>query len=218
MRVVIADDSALLRQGLARLLTDSGCEVVATVGDSVSLLREVELGDPDAVIIDIKMPPTYSDEGIIAAQTIRQRRPDTAILLLSSYLESAYAARLLQEVPARAGYLLKERVSDVGVVIDALNRLTEGECVIDPTIVSRLLRHASRVVTEVDALSEREREVLGLMAQGRSNAAISRELFLSTKTVEAHVRAIFLKLGLVERSDDHRRVLAVLTLLRSMPS
>lgn len=217
MRVVIADDSALLRQGLARLLTDSGCEVVATVGDSASLLREVELKDPDAVVVDIKMPPTYTDEGIVAAQTIRQRKPNTAILLLSSYLESAYASRLLEDVPARAGYLLKERVSDVGVVIDALRRLAEGECVIDPTIVSRLLRHAQKVVTEVDALSEREREVLSLMAEGRSNTAISHKLHLSTKTVEAHVRAIFRKLGLDESSDDHRRVLAVLTLLRSPP-
>ena len=153
----------------------------------------------------------------MAAQAIRERHPDIAILVLSSYLESEYATRLLIEVPARAGYLLKERVSDVGVVIDALHRLIDGECVIDPTIVSRLLRRAANVVTRFDALTVREREVLGLMAEGRSNGAIGKRLFLSKKTVEAHVRTIFLKLDLTMSPDDDRRVLAVLTMLRSMP-
>jgi DNA-binding NarL/FixJ family response regulator len=217
MRVAIADDSALLRQGLARLLTDDGCEVVATVGDAAGLVRAVELDAPDAVIVDIRMPPTHTDEGIVAAQTIRERHPDVAILVLSSYLESEFATRLLRDVPARAGYLLKERVSDVGVVLDALRRLVDGECVIDPTIVSRLLRRASRVVTGFESLTEREREVLALMAEGRSNGAISEKLFLSKKTVEAHVRSIFVKLDLAVSPDDDRRVLAVLTMLRSMP-
>jgi len=217
MRVAIADDSALLRQGLARLLTDDGCVVVATVGDGDALLRAIEPVPPDAVIIDIRMPPTHTDEGIVAAQTIRERHPDVAILVLSSYLESEYATRLLDEVPARVGYLLKERVSDVGVVIDALRRLVDGECVIDPTIVSRLLRRASRVVTTFETLTGREREVLTLMAEGRTNGAIGRQLFLSKKTVEAHVRTIFLKLDLTMSPDDDRRVLAVLTMLRSMP-
>ena len=217
MRVAIADDSALLRQGLARLLTDDGCVVVATVGDGDALLRAIEPVPPDAVIIDIRMPPTHTDEGIVAAQAIRERHPDVAILVLSSYLESEYATRLLDEVPARAGYLLKERVSDVGVVIDALRRLVDGECVIDPTIVSRLLRRASRVVTAFETLTGREREVLALMAEGRTNGAIGKQLFLSKKTVEAHVRTIFLKLDLTMSPDDDRRVLAVLTMLRSMP-
>ena len=217
MRVAIADDSALLRQGLARLLTDDGCEVVATVGDAAALVRAVELDSPDAVIVDIRMPPTHTDEGIVAAQAIRERHPGIAILVLSSYLESEFATRLLNDVPARAGYLVKERVSDVGVVLDALRRLVEGECVIDPTIVSRLLRRASHVVTGFDALTEREREVLALMAEGRSNGAISEKLFLSKKTVEAHVRSIFVKLDLAVSPDDDRRVLAVLTMLRSMP-
>jgi DNA-binding NarL/FixJ family response regulator len=217
VRVAIADDSALLRQGLARLLTDDGCEVVATVGDAAGLVRAVELDSPDAVIVDIRMPPTHTDEGIVAAQAIRARHPGVAILVLSSYLESEFATRLLNDVPARAGYLLKERVSDVGVVLDALRRLVDGECVIDPTIVSRLLRRASHVVTGFDALTDREREVLALMAEGRSNGAISEKLFLSKKTVEAHVRSIFVKLDLAVSADDDRRVLAVLTMLRSMP-
>ena len=199
------------------MLTDDGCVVVATVGDGDALLRAIEPVPPDAVIIDIRMPPTHTDEGIVAAQAIRERHPDVAILVLSSYLESEYATRLLDEVPARAGYLLKERVSDVGVVIDALRRLVDGECVIDPTIVSRLLRRASQVVTAFETLTGREREVLALMAEGRTNGAIGKQLFLSKKTVEAHVRTIFLKLDLTMSPDDDRRVLAVLTMLRSMP-
>jgi DNA-binding NarL/FixJ family response regulator len=191
--------------------------VVATVGDGDALLRAIEPVPPDAVIIDIRMSPTHTDEGIVAAQAIRERHPDVAILVLSSYLESEYATRLLDEVPARVGYLLKERVSDVGVVIDALRRLVDGECVIDPTIVSRLLRRASRVVTAFETLTGREREVLALMAEGRTNGAIGKQLFLSKKTVEAHVRTIFLKLDLTMSPDDDRRVLAVLTMLRSMP-
>jgi DNA-binding NarL/FixJ family response regulator len=198
-------------------LAEDGCEVVAAVGDGAALLRAIEPVPPDAVIVDIRMPPTHTDEGIVAAQAIRERHAGVSILVLSSYLESEYAARLLNEVPARVGCLLKERVSDVGVVTDALRRLVDGECVMDPTIVSRLLRRAARVVTAFDPLTGREREVLALMAEGRSNGAIGKKLFLSKKTVEAHVRAIFLKLDLAMSPDDDRRVLAVLTMLRSMP-
>lgn len=215
MRVVVADDSVLMRDGLARLLGDAGWDVVGKVGDGASLLREVGLAKPDAVVVDIKMPPTHTDEGIVAAQAIRRANPDIGILLLSSYLESAYAARLLEDVPARSGYLLKERVSDVGVVVDALHRLVAGECVIDPTIVSHLLGRAARDSTAVDALSDREREVLACMAEGRSNTAIGRLLHLSGKTVESHIRHIFVKLGITGSGDDHRRVLAVLAYLRS---
>jgi len=216
MRVAIVDDSALLRQGLARLLTDDGCQVVATVGDATALVRAVELDSPDAVIVDIRMPPTHTDEGIVAAQAIRARHPGVAILVLSSYLESEFATRLLNDVPARAGYLLKERVSDVGVVLDALRRLVDGECVIDPTIVSRLLRRASHVVTGFDALTDREREVLALMAEELSNRALAQRLFITERTVEVHISHVFTKLDLPEDHLAHRRVLAALTYLRSV--
>jgi DNA-binding NarL/FixJ family response regulator len=214
VRVVVADDSMLVREGLARLLADAGCEVVGTAGDAAALLHHVAVADPDVAIVDIKMPPTYSDEGIAAAAEIRRRSPHVGILLLSQHLESEYAMRLLSEVPKGAGYLLKERLADVAVLVDALRRIVEGECVVDPTIVSRLV-HRPRDPSPLDRLSEREREVLGLIAEGRSNQAISQQLFVSQKTVEAHVRQILQKLDLVESPDDHRRVLAVLTYLRA---
>ena len=176
----------------------------------------MQLTQPDVAIVDIKMPPTHTDEGIAAAQEIRRTQPNVGVLVLSQHLESEYAMRLLTEAPERAGYLLKERLADLAVLVDALRRLTEGECVIDPTIVSRLV-HRSREPGPLDDLTEREREVLGLMAEGRSNQAIAQQLFVSPKTVEAHVRQILLKLGLPEAPNDHRRVLAVLTYLRSSP-
>ena len=212
MRVVIADDSMLVREGLARLLGDAGIDVAGTAATADELLRQVDQLRPDVAIVDIRMPPTHTDEGIIAAQEIHRTHPDVGVLLLSQYLDSAYAARLLENVPEGAGYLLKDRVSDIAVLADALRRIAERECVIDPTIVSRLV-HRPRQRGPLDELTDREREVLALMAEGRSNHAIGRSLYVSAKTVESHVRLIFQKLGLAQSSDDHRRVLAVLTFL-----
>jgi DNA-binding NarL/FixJ family response regulator len=216
MRVVIADDEALLRDGLDRLLTEAGFDVVGKAGTPGELRREVELARPDVAIVDIKMPPTHTDEGLVAAQEIRVSHPGVGVLVLSHYLESHYAMRLLEQHPGGAGYLLKERVSGVGVLTDALTRVHDGECVIDPTIISRLLRRA-RPASPLGQLTEREREVLALMAEGRSNKGICERLHLSSKTVEGHVRNIFTKLGVAESADDHRRVLAVLNYLRSPP-
>jgi DNA-binding NarL/FixJ family response regulator len=213
MKVVIADDSTLLRQGLSRLVGDAGCEVVAAVANADELLREVALQHPDAAIVDIKMPPTHTDEGLIAARTIRRDHPGTAVLVLSQYLESEWAMRLITSVPEGVGYLLKERVSDIAVIVDALHRLAVGECVIDPTIVTTLLRKP-RDSGPLDALTERERDVLALMAEGRSNTAIAERLLISPRTLEAHIRQIFQKLDITESPDDHRRVLAVLQYLR----
>ena len=214
MRLVIADDEALLREGLARVLEDSGFEVVGKCGDAEALLRMVEARTPDVAIVDIRMPPGHGDDGLVAAQEIRRRHPDVGVLVLSHYLDSRYAARLLEEVPAGAGYLLKDRVSEVAVVADALRRIADGDCVIDPTIVSRLVAR-KRARGPLDVLTEREREVLALLAEGRSNGAIGEQLFLSRKTVDAHVSQIFTKLDLHESPEQNRRVLAVLTFLRS---
>jgi serine/threonine-protein kinase len=214
MRVVIADDEVLLREGLERLLVEAGFEVVGKVGTAGELRRKVDLARPEVAIVDIKMPPTHTDEGVVAAQEIRESHPEVGVLVLSHYLDSRYAVRLIEDNPSGVGYLLKERVSDVAVLTDALSRLHEGECVVDPTIVSRLVNRP-RQASRLDELTEREREVLVLMAEGRSNKGICAHLFLSPKTVEAHVRHIFRKLGIHESPDDHRRVLAVLALLRS---
>jgi DNA-binding NarL/FixJ family response regulator len=214
VRVVIADDEVLLRDGLARLLGEVGVEVVAAVGDAPALLRQVELDRPDVAIVDIKMPPTHTEEGLVAALTIRERHPSIGVLVLSHYLESRYAMRLFERQPERVGYLLKDRVSDIAVLVDSLHRIAEGECVLDPTIVSRLLARR-RAPTPVDQLTGREREVLALMGEGRSNQGISQVLQLSLKTVEAHISHIFVKLGLPDTAADHRRVLAVLVALRT---
>ena len=214
MRVVIADDEALLREGLSRLLAEVGVEVVASVGDSGALLRRVALDSPDVAIVDIKMPPTRTDEGVAAALTIGRQYPGVGVLLLSHYLDSRYAMRLLDERSGRVGYLLKERVSDVRVLVDALNRIAEGECVLDPSIVSRLLDRRRRD-SPLQQLTDRERQVLRLMAEGRSNHNIAATLVLSPKTVERHIGNIFTKLDLAESDDYHRRVLAVLAVLRA---
>ena len=214
MRVVIADDEVLLREGLERLLIEAGFEVVGKVGTAEELLRKVEVARPDVAIVDIRMPPTQTDEGIHAAQEIRRAHPEIGVLVLSHHLESRYAMRLLEEHPGGAGYLLKQRVSNLGVLTDALGRLRDGECVVDPTIVGRLVKRA-RPARQLAELTEREREVIALMAEGRSNKAICAQLFLSPKTVEAHVKHIFMKLEINESPDDHRRVLAVLAYLRS---
>jgi DNA-binding NarL/FixJ family response regulator len=213
MRVVVADDSLLIREGLVRLLREAGCDVLGSAGDATQLFDVLHGAAPDVVVVDIKMPPTFTDEGIAAARRIRETRPEIGVLVLSHHLESEYAMRLLADVPERCGYLLKERLSDVVVLVDALRRITEGECVIDPTIVARLI-HRPRQASPLARLSDRETEVLGLMAEGRSNQAIAERLVVTPRTVEAHVRQILMKLDLPESPDDHRRVLAVLTYLR----
>jgi DNA-binding NarL/FixJ family response regulator len=217
MRVVIADDELILREGLARLLSEVGFDVVGTAAEPASLHRTVDEVLPDIAIIDNTMPPTHTDEGIVAAQEIRQRHPNIGVLVLSHYVDPRFAMRLLEEHPSRIGYLLKERVSDIAVLRDALHRIGDGECVVDPTIVARLLQRP-REPNPLAFLSEREREVLGLIAEGRSNAAIAARLVVTDKTVEAHIRSIFGKLGLDEVADSHRRVLAVLAYLRAAPN
>ena len=214
MRVIVADDVMLMRAGIARLLADAGVDVVGEAADAVELLREVARSQPDVAIVDIRMPPTHTDEGLVAAGEIRTRYPDVGVLVLSQFLAPTYALRLLEEHPERSGYLLKERVSDIAVLVDALGRIADGECVLDPTIVARLLAR-SRQQEPLAELTGREREVLSLMAEGRSNAAIAERLFVTPRTVEAHVRQILGKLDLPESPDDHRRVLAVLAYLRS---
>jgi serine/threonine-protein kinase len=211
---VLADDEALLREGLARLLTEAGFEVAGTAGDATALLRLVEVRRPQLAVVDIKMPPDHSEEGLVAAQEIRRRFPHIGVLVLSHYLESRYAMSLVEELPERSGYLLKDRVSDIGVLTDALRRIADGECVIDPTIVSRLIRHR-RNIGPLSQLTEREREVLELMAEGHSNSGVCQRLFLSPKTVEGHVNNIFRKLDIGDAPTYHRRVVAVLTFLRT---
>jgi DNA-binding NarL/FixJ family response regulator len=214
VRVVIAEDMALLRQGLARLLADAGFDVVGQAGDLPGLLEQVGRTTPNVALIDIKMPPTHTDEGLRAATAIRQRYPGTAVLLLSSYLESRFASSLLEDHPASSGYLLKERVYDTAVLGDALRRVSAGECVIDPAIVSQLMSR-SRVPGPLDELTEREREILRLMAEGHSNHAICSRLVVSPRTVESHVRSVFMKLGIAESPEGSRRVLAVLAYLQA---
>lgn len=214
MRVVVADDALLTREGIVRLLTDAGVDVVGEAADAEQLLSMVDLARPDAVLVDIKMPPTHSDEGLVAAQRIRTEHPDVGVLVLSQYVDSSYAMRLLEDHPERIGYLLKDRVFDIATVVDALRRVIDAETVVDPTIVSALLGRRRRS-DPLAALSTREREVLALLAEGLSNRAIAARLFVTERTVEAHVTSIFAKLALDGTPDHHRRVLAVLTFLRT---
>ena len=213
MRVVVADDVMLTREGIVRLLEDAGIEVVAQAHDAESLLREVRLKQPDAAVVDIRMPPTHTDEGLRAAKEIREKHDGVGVLVLSQYVEPSYAMRLLEEHPERVGYLLKQRVFDGAVLIDALRRIDDGETVVDPTIVARILGRRRRA-DPLAELTAREREVLGLVAEGLSNRAIAGRLFVTERTVEAHVKQIFLKLGLDLNPESHRRVLAVLAYLR----
>ena len=214
MRVVVAEDVMLTRAGIVQLLRDAGIEVAAEVEDAEGLLREVRLARPDVALVDIRMPPTYTDEGLVAAQAIRANHPGVGVLVLSQYVESSYAMRLIEDHPERVGYLLKERVFHIATVVDALRRIADGETVIDPTIVSHLLGRRRRV-DPLAGLTEREREVLALVAEGMSNRAIASRLFVTERTVEAHVTQIFLKLRLPQTPDQHRRVLAVLAFLRT---
>ncbi len=214
MRAVVADDIMLIRSGVARLLSDAGVEVVGEAGNAETLLRLVALERPDVAVVDIRMPPTHTDEGLAAARTIRDSWPETSVVVLSQYLEPRYAQRLLADQPGHLGYLLKERVSDIAVLIDAMHRVSEGECVLDPTIVARLMRRR-RPASPLSKLTAREREILALMAEGRSNAGIAEALGVSERTVETSSALIFRKLGLEPSHDTNRRVRAVLTLLRS---
>jgi DNA-binding NarL/FixJ family response regulator len=214
MRVVIADDAVLFREGLARVLEAAGIQVVAQVGDAERLLARVRADPPEAVVVDIRMPPTHTTEGLDAAQRIRTDHPDVGVLVLSQYVEPHHAIQLLQGGAQGVGYLLKDRVADVAEVADALRRVAGGGSVIDPDVVTQLVgRRRSR--DPIQELTDRERQVLALMAEGRSNQAICQRLYLSPKTVEAHVHSIFTRLGLHATPDDHRRVLAVLAFLRT---
>ena len=214
MRAVVADDTLLTREGVVALLRSGGVDVVGQAGDAATLMNHVRVYRPDVCVVDIRMPPTHTDEGIVAAAAIRSEFPGTGVLVLSHYIESAYALRLIQDQPEGIGYILKERIFSGDVLIDSLRRVAEAETVVDPTIVARLLRKR-RTHDPIQALSEREREVLALVAEGLTNQGISRRLFITDRTVEAHVRQIFTKLGLDESSESNRRVLAVLTFLRS---
>jgi DNA-binding NarL/FixJ family response regulator len=214
MRVVVAEDTMLTREGIVRLLEETGVEVVAQAEDVATLMRHVRFERPDAAIVDIRMPPTHTDEGLLAAEQIRAEHPEIGVLLLSQYVEPSYAIRLLEDHPERVGYLLKERVFDVAILVDALRRIGDGETVVDPTIVARLVGRRRREDPLAD-LTEREREVLGLLAEGLSNRAIAARLFITERTVEAHVKQIFLKLRLDANVESHRRVLAVLAYLRA---
>jgi DNA-binding NarL/FixJ family response regulator len=214
LRVVIADDSVLLRSGIAQLLEDSGFEVVGQAGDGEDLLRKVGAHKPDIAVVDVRMPPTHTDEGLRAAHRIRAEHPGTAVLVLSQYVDEAYAFELLSDSTERTGYLLKDRVADVESFTDAVRRVAEGGSALDPEVVSTLLGRRRRD-DPFAALTPREREVLVLMAEGRTTAAMAGALGVSERAVEKHVTAIFSKLDLPPAAADHRRVLAVLAFLRS---
>jgi DNA-binding NarL/FixJ family response regulator len=214
VRVAIAEDSGLFRSSLALLLRSLGAEVTASVGSGAELLAAIRASLPDVVILDIRMPPSFSDEGIRAAREIRGLYPDTGILVLSTYAETSYASQLLETVRSGVGYLLKDNVTDADALMESLARVAGGETVVDPAIVRRLLSR-KRKPSAMDTLNERELEVLGRMAEGRSNLGIAKELFLSVRTVETHVTSVFIKLGLTPSDTENNRVRAVLTFLRS---
>lgn len=215
MRVVIVDDSVLLREGVASLLRDHGFDVVATYPDAEHLVDNLTSDPPDLVVLDIRMPPTHTTEGLDAALQVRTDLPGVAVLLLSQHVETREAVELIAGGSEKVGYLLKDRVTDVDDFVDAARRVAAGGTAIDPTVVSRLIGRQRRN-NPLDVLTEREREVLGRMAEGRSNMAIAKELDLTERTVESHVRNLFTKLGLLPEADDHRRVRAVLLYLRAL--
>jgi DNA-binding NarL/FixJ family response regulator len=214
VRLIIADDAAMIRQGLARLLTDAGFDVVAQVGDAAELLMRVADLNPDIAIVDIRMPPTFTDEGLVAAQFIRSEHPEIGVLVLSQYVDVAYALKLVTDDAERVGYLLKDRIADVDELADALRRIADGGSVVEPTLVAELLGAADPLAD----LTPREREVLSLIAEGRTDRGIGQLLYVSPKTVEAHVRSIFRKLDLPSDASDNRRVHAVLAFLRAQSS
>ena len=214
MRVVLAEDSVLLREGIARILDEAGIEVVGQAGDAEDLLRKVRAHKPDVAITDIRMPPSHTDEGLRAAHEIRGELPDVGVLVLSQYVEEGYALDLLADNAAGLGYLLKDRVGDVDAFLDAVRRVADGGSALDPEVVSQLMGRKRRD-DPLDELTPREREVLGLMAEGRSNHAIAETLVVTERAIEKHVTSIFSKLNLVNTPEDHRRVLAVLAYLRT---
>ena len=214
MRIVVAEDSLLFREGLVRLLESKGFQVVAQAGDANGLSQAVESHHPELVIVDVRMPPTHTDEGLVAAVELKNRHPDLGVLVLSHHVESHQAIRLLADNPSGVGYLLKDRVTDLADFAESVARVGSGGSVIDPEVIGTLLSRRQHQ-DDLNDLTPREHEVLALMAEGRTNQAIRERLFLSPKTVESHVSSIFTKLGLLPAPDDHRRVLAVLTYLRS---
>jgi serine/threonine-protein kinase len=214
MRVIVAEDVLITRQGIVHMLESSGIQVVAEAEDASGLLESVGRLRPDAVVLDIRMPPTHTDEGLVAATALREAYPKTGVVVLSHYVEPGYALRLLQGSEEGVGYLLKERVFHPAVLVDALRRITDGETVVDPTIVARIMGR-KRVDDPLAGLSPREREVLALVAEGYSNRAVAERLFVTDRTVEAHMAQVFSKLAIEESPESHRRVLAVLTFLRS---
>ncbi|MDV6263816.1 response regulator transcription factor [Rhodococcoides yunnanense] len=214
MRVIVAEDSTLLREGLVRLLVDEGHDVIASVGDADALLVAVELNRPDIVVTDVRMPPGHSDEGLRAALTIRDRWPEVAVLVLSQYVENRYAAELISGSGGKVGYLLKDRVAQVEEFLDALNRVAGGGTAFDPEVVRQLLSRTTRS-NPLERLTPRERDVLELMAQGLTNARIATDLYISVSSVEKHINAVFDKLGLANSTGMSRRVMAVVAYLRT---
>ena len=215
MRVVVADDAVILREGLARLLTEAGFDVVGLAGDADELYALVDELHPDVAVVDIRMPPTHTDEGLRAAKSIRERWPQTGVLVLSQHVRASYALELLSDGTDGVGYLLKERVSDLDELASSVERIGKGGSALDPIVVEQLVGRPRRGDDALEHLTDREREVLALMAEGRSNKAIAQQLFVTEHTVEKHVKSILGTLRLPQSPDDHRRVLAVLTYLHS---
>lgn len=212
MRLILADDAAVIRQGLARLLSEQGCDVIAQVGDADALLHAVDRDPPDVAVIDIRMPPTFTDEGLAAARAIRARHPGVGVLVLSQHIDVAYAMKLITDRAARVGYLLKDRIVEVATLTDALHRVHAGESVVEPALVKELL-DTPRTEDPLAVLTAREREVLALVAEGRTDRGIAEAIWVTPKTVEAHVRSIFRKLNLPSAPSENKRVHAVLTFL-----